>query len=290
MAYKAPGKHYRKGITLLELAQMFPNEAAAREWFENILWPNGKRYCPRCGSDNTHEASHIKMPYRCRDCRKYFSVKTGTVMADSPLPLLKWVYAIYLDLTSLKGVSSMKLHRDLGITQKSAWYMQQRIREGFLHEGSSVMAGPVEVDETYMGGKERNKHESKKLKAGRGTVGKTAVVGAKDRATGQVSAEVVQATDAETLQGFVTERAAEDATVYSDENRAYRGAPPEARNRQSLGRRVHRRDGPHQRGRVLLVDAQTGPQGHLPQDISPSTCNGTSMSSRGVTICVNSTP
>ena len=204
---------------------MFPDEKVAQRWFENILWPNDKRYCPRCGSDDTHEASHLKMPYRCRDCRKYFSVKTGTVMAGSPLPLLKWVYAIYLDLTSLKGVSSMKLHRDLGITQKSAWYMQQRIREAFAVEGPNLMAGPVEVDESHFGGKERNKHASKKLKAGRGTVGKTAVAGAKDRATGQVSAAVVGATDAETLQGFVVSRVAEDATVYTDENRAYRGLP-----------------------------------------------------------------
>ena len=75
------------------------------------------------------------MPYRCRDCRKYFSIKTGTLMAGSPLPLLKWMYAIYLDTTSLKGVASMKLHRELGITQKSAWYMQQRIREAFADQG-----------------------------------------------------------------------------------------------------------------------------------------------------------
>ncbi|WP_419164025.1 transposase, partial [Candidatus Palauibacter sp.] len=125
MAY-GPGKAYRDGISLLELASMFPTEDAAREWFESIIWPDEDRPCPRCGSVDTHECRHAKMPLRCRDCRKYFGVKTGTVMAGSPLPLRKWAYAIYLDVTSLKGVSSMKLHRDLGITQKTAWFMQQR--------------------------------------------------------------------------------------------------------------------------------------------------------------------
>ena len=239
MAQKAPGKAHRKGITLLELARMFPDEVAARRWFEDILWPDGIRYCPGCGSDNTHECSHAKMPYRCRSCRKYFSVKTGTVMANSPIPLLKWVYAIYLDTTSLKGVSSMKLHRDLGVTQKTAWYMQQRIRAAFAALGPTVrFDGPVEVDETYFGGRERNKHERDKLKAGRGPVGKTAVVGARDRDTNKVTARVVKSTDKATLQGFVAEHAAEGAPVYTDEARAYEGLPNHAAVRHSVGEYV----------------------------------------------------
>lgn len=157
MGHRAPrqGSQEGKGISLPELARQYPNEEAAREFFESIVWPNDERDCPKCGSLNTHECSHAKMPYRCRDCRKYFSVKTGTVMAGSPVPLLKWLYAIYLDSTSPKGVSSMKLHRDIGVTQKTAWYMQQRIREAFAHVGPLVFAGPVEVDETSIGGLEK---------------------------------------------------------------------------------------------------------------------------------------
>ncbi len=240
MTHKAPGKAHRKGITLLQLAQMFPDEDAARAWFEAIFWPDGERDCPRCRSLNTHACIHAKMPYRCRDCRKYFSVKTGTVMAGSPLPLLKWLYAIYLDTTSLKGVSSMKLHRDLGITQKSAWHMQQRIREAFAAEGPTVMfGGPVEVDETYVGGRERNKHAKDRKHLGRGGVGKTAVAGMKDRETGQVVAMVVEKADGATLRGFVREHADEAARVFTDDASAYKGIPnPHATVKHSVGEYV----------------------------------------------------
>ena len=222
--HNTPGKAHRQGITLLELARMFPDETAARSWFEAIVWPAGERYCPHCGTDNNHECKHAKMPYRCRDCKRYFSVKTGTVMASSPIPLLKWLYAIYLDTTSLKGVSSMKLHRDLGVTQKTAWFMLQRIRE-FNDGGLTVrFKGPVEADEAYFGGKRKNMHVKQRERLeGRGTVGKVAVVGVKDRETKQVAAKVIRSTDGETLQAFVREHVEPGADVFTDDAGAYGG-------------------------------------------------------------------
>ena len=238
MAHKAPGRSDREGMTILDLMRRFPTEDAARNWFEQQIWPDG-RYCPHCGSTETFEnpASESR-PYRCKACGQHFSVRLGTVMERSKISLQKWAIAIYLHLTSLKGVSSMKLHRDIGVTQKTAWFMLQRIRKAWESE-DSLFTGPIEVDETYMGGKERNKHKGKKIKAGRGTVGKTAVVGAKDHKTNKIKAAVVKATDAKTLQGFVIATALAGATVYTDDAAAYKGLPfDHASVRHSVGEYV----------------------------------------------------
>lgn len=202
-----PGKSHCPGINPIELADLFPDEQAAREWFEARRWPDGA-HCPHCGATRVSAvASGKPMPWRCRDCRKHFSVRTGTVMAESKLSLRKWAFAIYLCAASFKGVSSMKLHRDLNITQKSAWFLAHRIREAF-EAGSGLFSDPVEVDETYMGGKRKNMPKAKReTLSGRGAVGKVTVAGAKDQATKRVSAVVMAATDGETLQGFVRVRA-----------------------------------------------------------------------------------
>ena len=226
MAKRGPGKAHREGLTVIKLFKMFPDDAAAEEWFEMQRWPDG-RFCPDCGSINTVAVPSRKpMPYRCRDCRGHFSVRKGTVMQSSKVGLQKWVIALYMMTTGLKGTSSMKLYREVGIRQATAWFLMQRIREGFDMGAGMPFPGPVEVDETYIGGKRKNMSKAKrKALTGRGAVGKTAVVGAKDRATNRVAARPVEATDAPTLQGFIGEHAAPGATIYTDEASAYQGMP-----------------------------------------------------------------
>ena len=217
---------------------MFPDDEAAEKWLIQTRWPNGVR-CPKCESDNIQERTTRKpQPFRCRSCRRDFSVKTDTLMHNSPLGCQIWVLALYLMTTSLKGVSSMKLHRDLGITQKSAWYLGHRIRANFA-DSKGKFSGPVEIDETSLGGKRRNMSASKRKQlTGRGPVGKVAVAGVKDRPTNQVRASVVEETTGATLQGFVRDRVRPGARLYTDGTAVYRSLPNQEGVKHSVGEYV----------------------------------------------------
>ena len=222
------GWGFAKGIGFKRLIAMFPDDDRARAWFEEHMWPQGA-YCPHCGSFNVqHPIERRTMTHRCRDCldRSQCSLKSGSLMEGSKPGYRTRAIALYLVVTNLKGVSSMKLHRDLEITQKSAWHSTHRLRKG-LEDGTVPMFhGPAEADETYIGGKRKNMSNAKRKElTGRGTVGKAAVAGVKDRETGQVAARRMEATDASALKGFVRDTVEPGATLYTDETAAYRGMP-----------------------------------------------------------------
>lgn len=209
-------------MNLLELTREFPDDAAAERWFEAQRWGDLGPVCGHCGSKrhSVTRGSH-KMPYRCRDCRGYFSAKLGTVMESSKLGYRTWLVAIYLLSESSKGVSSVQLGKHLGISQKSAWHLGHRIRAARASGTDPLMRGPVEVDEVYIGGRERNKHASKRDGGKRGPSGKQPIIGAVDRSTGEVAAAHVTDVTAMGAAEFIARTVETGAMVYSDDAAVY---------------------------------------------------------------------
>ena len=217
----------RSTISTFQLFALFPDEESARLYLEARMWPDGV-VCPMCLSKERVSglavcATRKSGYYRCLGCRFDFTVRTGTVMERSKIPLHKWLYSMYLLVTARKGISSMQLAKEIGITQKSAWFVLGRLREacGDLGpEDGDKLRGEVEIDECFVGGKEGNKHEHKKLKAGRGSVGKTAVLGMRERG-GRVHAKVIADVDINTVQNEIHGAVEVGSQLYTDEHGAY---------------------------------------------------------------------
>ncbi len=211
-------------VNLYEYMSRFKSDQDAMQYIESIRWADG-RTCPLCGSKENSKAIHKTMPYWCRQCRKYFSVKTGTLMEDSRLPYKKWLMAIYLVSTSLKGVASTKLGNDIGVRQSTAWFLNHRIRTAWAKNTSQLFGCEVEADESYISGKEKNKHkhEDKKLNASRGAVGETTVVGIKERDGKNIKSFKIPDTKAVTLRQIICDSGSVKSTIYTDDSITFEG-------------------------------------------------------------------
>jgi transposase-like protein len=222
--------------TLQDAIVYFSDKDRAFAYALNYRWPNGLVVCPRCGSER-HSFMKTRRVWECYGCKKQFSLKVGTIFEDSPITLDKWMMVAWMLTNCKNGVSSYEIHRSIGVTQKTAWFMLHRIREAMKNEPTAKLGsnegGEVEVDEAYVGAKVKNMHHKRKLKlqreltdnpAKRNTtryVGKTAIMGMFDRSSREVRAKVVPNTRRETLQTEILNGINHGSRIYTDEAVAY---------------------------------------------------------------------
>lgn len=208
--------------TVVELLETFPDEQTCIDHLEQLRW-NGKVVSPFDEKSRVYKCKNNR--YRCKATGKYFNVKKGTLFDNSKISLRKWFVAIYLVTSHKKGISSVQLAKDVGVTQKTSWFMLQRIRTCFGIKNEKQMSGTVEADETFVGGKNKNRHADKKVQysQGRSFKDKTPVLGLLERESKQVRLTVVSSTSKKDIQPFIGENVEKGSNFYSDEWLGYNG-------------------------------------------------------------------
>ncbi|MFM9977859.1 MAG: IS1595 family transposase [Sphingomonadaceae bacterium] len=208
--------------SLFDLLRAIPDEQAAIDHFTTIRWRAGA-FCPLCGSTRLIHHFSDKRTHKCGDCRKRFSIKVGTIFHDSKTPLQKWLMAVWMLTSHKKGIASMTLARDIDVTQKTAWFMLHRLRHAALTESfSAPLDGVVEADETFVGGKEKNKHASERVGGLQGGKGKAVVFGMLDR-DGDLRTVHTTNLRAQNVQGIIVANVEAGASVMTDEHPGFNG-------------------------------------------------------------------
>ena len=207
--------------SLIQIADYFKTEEICKKVIAQERWGNGKAVCPYCGCTHTYMTEEGR--YICKDCHSHFSVLVGTIFENTKINLRKWFMAMYLISSHKKGISSCQLARDIKVTQKTAWFILHKVRGLYGQSDATALKGEVEMDEMYLGGRETNKHQSKKTEGtqGRSTKTKTPIFGMLDREKGTVVAMKVENTQGTTLLPIVEQFVEEGATTYTDEANIY---------------------------------------------------------------------